>query len=119
DRTVQFTGCNGGFGNVIVDGTRLEVTEGTSTMMGCMGAEGEALMEWDQWFGRLLSDGVEVKINGDAQPHVTLTGQAGSVELDLAGPIPEREPVEDPDASVSSDARPDSDSAPVSDGDSS
>lgn len=100
DRTVRYTGCNGGSGTATAEGNRLEAAELMSTMMGCMGPEGEALMAWDTWFGRLIGDGVEVRIEGD---RVRLEGRAGSVELELDGPIEVSDPVDDPDAPVSDD----------------
>lgn len=101
DRRVRFTGCNGGFGSVSVSDGRLRAGDMASTQMACLDPEGEVLMDWDGWFSRLLMDGVEVRRAGDG---IVLRGDAGSVELRRVGPVEEPEPVEDPDASVSSDS---------------
>lgn len=101
ERQVRFTGCNGGSGSVTVANERLRGEEMMSTEMGCLGAEGEVLMDWDRWFARLLVDGVEVERTDGS---IILRGDAGSVELSAAGPVEEREPAEDPDASVSREA---------------
>src|SRR5699024_684462 len=47
DGRLSFTGCNGGSGDMEIDGDHLMVDEMVSTAMACADADGEILMDWD------------------------------------------------------------------------
>lgn len=62
---VTFTGCNGGAGPARLDGDRLVVDEVSSTLMGCEGPDGQALMAQDAWLGEFLMAGPTVTVDAD------------------------------------------------------
>ncbi len=102
DRTVSFTGCNGGTGRAADGDEELAVPEMMSTMRACIDADGEALMAHDTRTAELLRAGATIGGTADA-PVLTGVG-GGEVRLRLIGPAPEPPPpVDDPDAPVSSD----------------
>lgn len=108
DHRVRYTGCNGGFGPIEATNDGVRAGDLASTQMACGGPEGEALMDWDGWFARLLSAGVTVEARSAddtaSGEGFVLRGDLGAVDLRVVGPIEESEPVLDPGGSVSSDA---------------
>lgn len=112
DGQVRYSGCNGGFGSIEATDDGVRAGALASPQMACGGPEGEALMEWDGWFARLLEAGVTVAPSGAVDSGggtasgegFVLRGEMGAIDLRVVGPVEEPEPVPDPDGSVSSDA---------------
>lgn len=100
DRRVSFTGCNGGSGTAAPGDERIVVDDVVSTMMACVDADGQRLMDHDEWMAGVLQAGVDVE--GSADEPVLRGAGGAEVRLRLLGPAPEPPaPVEDPDAPVS------------------
>ncbi len=87
---VSFTGCNGGAGAARLDGDRLVVDDVMSTLMGCEGPDGQALMAQDVWLGEFLMAGPTFAVAGDT---LVLATDDAEVHLREAAPA-DRAPAE-------------------------